>query len=135
MCYEMFYFHAMQSPETPCNAHGGRKYQRLQFIPVKDSRNRKVRGLWQRGAKWYLQTRVHGEKSARRIPLEATSLEAAKEEVAKIQLNKKAEGLMKTGRRPTFGAYCEDYLAFFDAVKESGKRQGTVDRERTSLEQ
>lgn len=67
--------------------------------------------------------------------MKATTLEAAKEEVAKIQLTKKAEGLPKTGLRPTFGTYCEEYVAFFQAVEDSGKRQGTVDRERTSLEQ
>jgi len=58
-------FHVMQSPETPSDTHGCRKYQRSRFVPVKDSRNRKVRGLWQWGAKWYLQTRVHGEKSGK----------------------------------------------------------------------
>lgn len=125
----------MQSIETSSNAHGGRKYQRSQFLPVKDSRNRKVRGLWRRGDKWYLQTRVDGEKSARRIPLESNTLEAAKEEVARIKLKKQSDGLMKTGLRPTFASYCEDYLSFFEAIEGSGKRQGTVTRERTSLEQ
>ena len=41
-----------------------------QFNAVKDSRNRKIRGLWVRNGRFYLQFRVAGEKSARRVPLE-----------------------------------------------------------------
>jgi hypothetical protein len=44
-----------------------RAKHRSRFTSVKDSRNRKVRGLWRRGEKLYRQTRVAEEKSARRI--------------------------------------------------------------------
>ena len=39
------------------------------FIAARDSRNRKVRGVWTRGNRYYLQYRVPGERSARRVPL------------------------------------------------------------------
>ena len=65
----------------------------VRFTAVKDSRNRKVRGLWRRGGKWYTQTRVSGEKSARRVPLGATTLEAAKAEMADVRKQKGDEGL------------------------------------------
>jgi hypothetical protein len=66
---------------------------RYRFTIVKDSRNRKVRGLWRRGEKLYMQTRVSGENSARRIPLKATTLETAREEMADIKKQKRGEGL------------------------------------------
>ena len=52
--------------------------QRHRYISVCDSRNRKVRGLWLRNGKYYVQYWVTGEKSPRRSRLEATTLEAAK---------------------------------------------------------
>lgn len=39
------------------------------FTGVCDSRNRKIRGLWQRNGRYYAQFRVPGEKSPRRVPL------------------------------------------------------------------
>jgi hypothetical protein len=41
-----------------------------QSIATRDSRNRKVRGRWQRGGKYYVQFRIPGERSVRRVPLE-----------------------------------------------------------------
>ncbi|MGC1323903.1 MAG: hypothetical protein WA849_17115, partial [Candidatus Udaeobacter sp.] len=83
---------------------------RYRFTIVKDSRKRKVRGLWRRGEKLYMQTRVSGEKSARRIPLKATTLEAAREEMADLKKQKRVEGLPDTGLRPLFSDYARKYL-------------------------
>src|SRR6266568_2270119 len=85
---------------------------RYRFTTVKDSRNRKVRGLWRRGERLYMQTRVAGERSARRVPLRATTLEAAREEMADLKKKKRIEGLPNTGLRPLFGVYADKYLAF-----------------------
>jgi sialate O-acetylesterase len=63
------------------------------FTAVKDARNRKVRGLWRRGRKWCMQTKVSGEKSARRAPHAARTLEAAKAEMADLRRQKRGEGL------------------------------------------
>src|SRR4249920_1875450 len=48
---------------------GPRSDSSANFIAVRDSRNRKLRGLWIRGSRYYLQYRVPGERSARRVPL------------------------------------------------------------------
>src|SRR5881397_646888 len=80
---------------------------RYRFTIVKDSRNRKVRGLWRRGEKLYLQTRVSGERSARKIPLKARSLEAAREELPDLKKLKRLEGLPDTGLRPLFSDYAD----------------------------
>jgi integrase len=105
---------------------------RYRFTIVKDSRNRKVRGLWRRGEKLYMQTRVAGERSARRIPLKASSLEAAREEMADLKKKKRIEGLPTTGLRPLFADYADKYLAFHRA-SDTGKKARTVDREGHSL--
>src|SRR5207253_4977680 len=75
---------------------------RYRFTIVKDSRNRKVRGLWRRGEKLYMQTRVSGERSARKIPLKSRTLETARAEMADIKRQKRNEGLPDTGLRPLF---------------------------------
>ncbi len=95
------------------------------FTAVKDSRNRKVRGLWRRGEKWYMQTRVSGDKSARRVPLLATTIEAAKAEMADVRKQKGAEGLPETGLRPLFSEYADAYLRFHTNA-DSGKKPRTA---------
>src|SRR5260370_31946157 len=104
----------MQADETASNQSAVPKAKgkhpakhRYRFTIVKDSRNRKVRGLWRRGEKLYMQTRVSGERSARRIPLKATSLEAAREEMADLKKQKRVEGLAQTGLRPLFSQYAD----------------------------
>jgi integrase len=106
---------------------------RYRFTIVKDSRKRKVRGLWRRGEKLYMQTRVPGETSARRIPLKATTLEAAREEMADLKKQKRGGGLPDTGLRPLFSEYTDKYLEFYRSASDSGKKARTIDREGHSL--
>ena len=106
---------------------------RYRFTIVKDSRNRKVRGLWRRGEKLYMQTRVSGERSARRVPLKSTTLEAARAEMADIKKQKRIEGLPDTGLRPRFSDYANKYLEFHRTASDSGKKARTTDREGHSL--
>ena len=131
----------MQAPETASKsqsavpaANGKHPVKhRYRFTIVKDSRKRKVRGLWRRGEKLYMQTRVSGERSARRIPLKATSLEAAREEMADLKKQKRVEGLPDTGLRPLFSDYADKYLEFHRTASDSGKKARTIDREEHSL--
>jgi integrase len=139
--YFLFYFDRMQSRErasksqsavpTPKIKHPVK--HRYRFTIVKDSRNRKVRGLWRRGEKLYMQTRVSGEKSARKIPLKATTLEAARDEMADLKKQKRVEGLPHTGLRPLFSDYADKYLEFHRGVSDSGKKTRTIEREGHSL--
>lgn len=140
LCYNLFYFDGMQPHETSSKDASGDSIAVKQnnshttsFTSVRDSRKRKVRGLWQRGGKLYLQTRVEGEKSARRIPLKAVSLEAAKIEMANILKKKREVGLDKTGIRQTFTEYADKYVKFYESVNASGKKPRTVAREKHSL--
>jgi integrase len=120
----------MQANETASKRPVQHRYR---FTIVKDSRNRKVRGLWRRGEKLYMQTRVSGEKSARKIPLKSTALEAARAEMADIKKQKRMEGLPDTGLRPLFVDYAKKYLEFHRTARDSGKKIRTIDREGHSL--
>jgi integrase len=92
-----------------------------------------VRGLWKRGDKLYMQTRVSGERSARKIPLKSTALEPARAEMADIKKQKRAEGLPDTGLRPMFADYARNYLRFQRTALDSGKKPRTIAREGHSL--
>jgi len=141
VCYFLFYFDGMQANETASKlqsavptANDKRPVKhRYRFTIVKDSRNRKVRGLWRRGEKLYMQTRVSGERSARRVPLKSTTLEAARAEMADIKKQKRIEGLPDTGLRPRFSDYANKYLEFHRTASDSGKKARTIDREGHSL--
>ena len=139
--YFLFYFDGMQASETASEAQTavsrarveGRAKHRYRFSSVKDSRKRKVRGLWRRGDTLYMQTRVAGERSARKIRLKSTGLEAAKAEMADITKKKRGEGLPGTGLRPFFADYARDYLEFQRTARDSGKKPRTIAREGHSL--
>lgn len=53
-----------------------------------------------------MQTEGPGERSARRIPLKATTLEAARNEMADIKRKNLGKGLPSTGLRPLFMNLC-----------------------------
>jgi integrase len=139
--YFLFYFDRMQANETASKtqsavpaANNKRPVKhRYRFTIVKDSRNRKVRGLWRRGERLYMQTRVSGERSARRIRLKSTTLDAARAEMAEIKKQKRMEGLPDTGLRPLFSDYANKYLEFHRTASDSGKKARTIDREGHSL--
>jgi integrase len=139
--YFLFYFDRMQSNETASNSQDAVAAvnikrpvkHRYRFTIVKDSRNRKVRGLWRRGKKLYMQTRVSGERSARKIPLKSTTLETARAEMADIKRQKRIEGLPDTGLRPLFADYARAYLRFHSTARDSGKKPRTIAREGHSL--
>lgn len=120
--------HATASRESRAGSH------HLRFTSAKDARNRKVRGLWKRGERFYVQVRVAGEKSARKIPLAATTLTDAKVEMEKRRNDAREGALPKGGVKPSFADYARDYLAFH-GNHQNGRKASTVARERTSLVQ
>ena len=106
----------------------------LRFISAKDARNRKVRGLWKRGEHYYAQVRVAGEKSARKIPLNSLTLTDAKVEMGKKRTEAREGALPEGGVKPSLADFARDYLDYH-ANRHSGRKPGTVTRERTSLAQ
>ncbi len=135
MFYFLFYFHRMQTHETASTPTVSNAVShRLRFNSARDARNRKVRGLWKRGERYYAQIRVAGEKSARKIPLVATTLSDAKEEMAKQRTKAREGALPKGGVKPSLADHARDYLDYH-SKNQSGRKASTVTRERTALAQ
>lgn len=109
------------------------------FIPVRDSRNRRVRGLYQRNGRFYAQLwvdRGYGKKSARRFPLltpdnlPARTLQEAKEALEVKRHERREDALPLLGRKPIFGDYCD---AYFEKARVQRKRLGTIENERQAI--
>lgn len=77
---------ALYNAKNPKSDRSKVKSHAATFFPVVDSRKRKIRGLWQRDSRYYLQMRVDkggGETKPVRIPLEAANVEDARKEMEK----------------------------------------------------
>jgi integrase len=109
---------------------------RAQFTPARDSRNRRVRGLYVRNGRYYCQLWTdlgNGKKGPRRFPLvdgdnrPVRSLTAAREALEIKRHERRENRLPTVGRKPLFADYCELY---FQKAKVQRKRPGTVENER-----
>ncbi len=87
---------------------------RPKFETVFDSRNRKVRGLWKRGERYYAQLRVdvgNGRSVPRRLPLAAVDLTTARAELERKRTERLENRLRLPGRRPTFESFAREYYS------------------------
>jgi len=89
------------------------------MVAVRDSRNRKVPGLWIRNGRYYLQCRIKGEKSPRRIPLQieengekrpVRTLTEAYVAQDKFNSERNDGDLEERGRKPTLQEAVDKYL-------------------------
>ena len=112
---------------------------RAQFTPARDSRNRRVRGLYIRNGRFYCQLwvdRGDGRKTARRFPLfnsenlPARTLNEAKEALEIKRNDRREEKLPTPGRKPNFLDYSETYL---NKAKVQRKRPGTLQNEQQAI--
>ncbi|MGC1321590.1 MAG: tyrosine-type recombinase/integrase [Candidatus Udaeobacter sp.] len=122
-----------QKPQLPLKNHFAK------FMPVRDSRNRRVRGLYQRNGRYYAQLWVdcgYGKKSPRRFPLftpdnlPARTLQEAREALEVKRHERREDALPLLGRKPIFGDYCD---AYFEKARVQRKRPGTVENERQAI--
>jgi len=114
-------------------------HHRAQFIPARDSRNRRIPGLYLRGDRYYAQLWVDvgtGKKTSRKFPLRdgdnkpVHTLSAAKEAL-EIKRHERRENQLPTiGHKPLFRDYCATY---FEKAKVQRKRPDTVAGEREAL--
>jgi integrase len=130
--------HLAQSSAAPPSHKRGSNHV-AQFIPARDSRNRRVPGLYIRNRRFYCQLwvdRGDGRKSARRFPLftaenlPARTLKEAKEALDIKRNDRREDRLPTLGRKPHFFDYSETYLA---KAKVQRKRPGTVQNERQAI--
>ena len=112
---------------------------RAQFIPARDSRNRRIPGLYIRGGRYYAQLWVdlgNGKKTTRRFPLRDADNQpvqniTAAREALEIKRHERRENELPTiGHKPLFRDYCASY---FGKAKVQRKRPGTISGEREAL--
>jgi len=104
------------------------------FIAVKDTNRKRIRGLWQRGEKYYLQVRVPGESAPRKIPLKAASLSEAKTALESRRTELRQGNVPARGRKPGFSDCAEEYLRVLENSERPGKSARTIYEERLILE-
>jgi len=112
---------------------------RAQFIPARDSRNRRIPGLYLRGDRYYAQLWVdvgNGKKTSRRFPLRDSdnqpvqTLSTAREALEIKRHDRRENQLPTIGHKPLFRDYCATY---FEKAKVQRKRPDTVAGEREAL--
>jgi integrase len=110
-----------------------------QFIPARDSRNRRVPGLYVRGGRYYAQLWVdlgNGKKAPRRFALRdgdnqpVSTLGLAKEALEIKRHERREDQLPTIGRKPSFADYC---VTYFEKAKVQRKRPGTIANERQAI--
>jgi integrase len=113
---------------------------RAQFIAVRDSRNRRIPGLYLRGGRYYAQLWVDlgkGKKAPRRFPLRdgdnqpVRTVSAAREALEIKRHERRESHLPIPGRKPLFSDYV---VAYFEKAKVQRKRPGTLENERQAIE-
>jgi integrase len=112
---------------------------RWQFIPARDSRNRRVPGLYTRNGRYYALLWAdtgNGKKAPRRMPLfdadqkPARTLQVAKEALEVKRHERRENKLPTAGRKPSLNDFCEVYFAKATVQR---KRTGTISNERQAL--
>lgn len=123
--YGLYYNGFVKSIDEAMKVEHGKRLSRAgQFTGAVDSRNRKVRGLWVRNGRYYLQFRIAGERSARRIPLMKdgapirTLKDAMEERDAILHRKRSGEALPTRGKKPTLSAAITEYIAHHRALAE-----------------
>jgi integrase len=119
--------------------HKSKLRERFQFIPARDSRNRRIPGLYLRNGRYYAQLWTdagNGKKTARRFALKngdnepVRTLQEAREAVDIKRHERRERRLPTPGHKPRLVDYCATY---FDKAKVQRKRLGTLEGERQAL--
>jgi len=137
LCDRMCDFYGMQcnAPKRGSKADKAKVsiHEGSRFLPVFDSRKRKVRGLVIRKEKFYAQMRVtiaSGQTRAIRVPLDATRLDDAIIEAEKKRTEKHSGEIHLPGHRPQFSKLVEEYTG---SATFKGKKEGTQQNETQSF--
>jgi len=129
----------MVDAESDSGSSSSCRSHRVQFIPARDSRNRRIPGPYLRNDRYYAQLWIDkgdGTKTARKMPLlddadkPITTLVAAREAL-EVKRHQRRESILPTpGFKPTLAAYTETYFA--KAIMAS-KRPGTIQNETQAM--
>jgi integrase len=114
-----------------CDCDAMKRHER--FLPVLDSQKHRIRGLIRRADKFYAQMRVmgpDGKSRPVRVPLEATSLDAARKELEKKRTENRTGKMHAPGHRPTFEKLVAEYE---QSAEFLGKKESTRENETQAL--
>lgn len=110
------------------------------FMAVRDSRNRRVSGIYTRNGRYYAQlwvTKEDGTKTARKFPLVTEdgtpvgSLAAAKEAAEILRNDRRTNKLPTSGHKPKFADYVK---AYYEKPGFKRKKEGTRNLEKWALD-
>jgi integrase len=130
--------HAVSTPDLR-DSHSSKLSERFQFIPARDSRNRRIPGLYLRHGRYYGQLwsdAGNGKKTARRFALKdgdnepVRTLKEAREALEIKRHERRERRLPTPGHKPRLIDYC---VTYFDKAKVQRKRLGTLEGERQAL--
>ncbi|RTZ65700.1 MAG: hypothetical protein DSZ35_08610 [Verrucomicrobia bacterium] len=110
-----------ESPRKGCS--GG-------YLKVFDSRKRRVRGMWERGGKYFANMTLSdelGNKLTRWMPLEGGSIDLARLHYRKLLVQRQDEQLLPVSLSPKLkDFYTSTHLPLLEA---SGKREASIKKE------
>jgi len=109
------------------------KNQAPAFMHARDSRKRKIPGLWVRNERFYAclwVNRGDGKKTARRFPLVATNVTEAREQMDIKKNDRRENKLPTSGRKPMLADSIEKYLA--SPIRQK-RRKSTRYKDRAAL--
>lgn len=137
----------MKATETVSNSATShitaKRHSRLKYRKVLDGRKQPIRGLWQRGDRFYARLKVEdasGKAVVRRIPLVDESgngwrtVPQAVAALRKLEVQREDNKLPTFGQTPKFSDYVETYFEYYKSVKDA-KRASTLLRERGPLKE
>ena len=112
-------------------------HSRYQYKKVLDGRKQPIRGLRERNGKFIARMAMEddvGKKENRRVLLEGTKTIAQAQEQLKTapHLDQSRNDLPVLKRTLKFADYAEQYLAYFNSVKDA-KRPATIQKERGAI--
>lgn len=105
----------------------------IEFVAVRDTNRKRIRGLWSRGAKFYLQVRLPGESVPRKVPLKAETLSEAKAAMEAERTSLREGRIPARGPKPSFAKAADEYIRILEAAERPPKSPKTIREERLIL--
>ena len=100
------------------------------YLKVFDSRKRRVRGMWERGGKYFANmtlTDELGNKLTRWMPLEGGSIDLARSHYRKLLVQRQEERLLPVSLSPKLREFYQS--THLPLLRGSGKRPATIKKE------
>ncbi len=99
------------------------------YSKVFDSRKRRIRGLWKRNDRFFANITIQdelGRKTSRMVPLQGSTLDAAKDDLRRLLVERNDDRVRPIGLSPTLADFKE---VFLKELAVSGKRASTISKE------